>query len=238
MTDTPALIDLSGVTKVFLTDEVETHALSGIHLKIEKGEFVAIAGPSGCGKSTLLSILGLLDSPTEGQYILNGQPVAKLTAADRARVRNREIGFIFQSFNLIGDLTVFENVELPLTYRGTSSAERKKRAMDSLERVGMGHRAKHLPSQLSGGQQQRVAVARALVGAPAVLLADEPTGNLDSKNGDAVMSLMKELHQGGATIVMVTHDPRFARYADRSVHIFDGRIVEEGAAALESAQIA
>ena len=238
MTDTPALIDLSGVTKVFLTDEVETHALSGIHLKIEKGEFVAIAGPSGCGKSTLLSILGLLDSPTEGQYVLNGQPVAKLTAADRARVRNREIGFIFQSFNLIGDLTVFENVELPLTYRGTGSAERKKRAMDSLERVGMGHRAKHLPSQLSGGQQQRVAVARALVGAPAVLLADEPTGNLDSKNGDAVMSLMKELHQGGATIVMVTHDPRFARYADRSIHIFDGRIVEEGAAALESAQIA
>ncbi len=238
MTVTPALIDLSGVTKVFLTDEVETHALSGIHLKIEKGEFVAIAGPSGCGKSTLLSILGLLDSPTEGQYILNGHPVARLTAADRARVRNREIGFIFQSFNLIGDLTVFENVELPLTYRGTSSAERKKRAMDSLERVGMGHRAKHLPSQLSGGQQQRVAVARALVGAPAVLLADEPTGNLDSKNGDAVMTLMKELHQGGATIVMVTHDPRFARYADRSIHIFDGRIVEEGAGAPESAQIA
>jgi putative ABC transport system ATP-binding protein len=238
MTDTPALIDLSGVTKVFLTDEVETHALSGIHLKIEKGEFVAIAGPSGCGKSTLLSILGLLDSPTEGQYILNGQPVAKLTAADRARVRNREIGFIFQSFNLIGDLTVFENVELPLTYRGTGSAERKKRAMDSLERVGMGHRAKHLPSQLSGGQQQRVAVARALVGAPAVLLADEPTGNLDSKNGDAVMTLMKELHQSGATIVMVTHDPRFARYADRSIHIFDGRIVEEGAGATDSAQIA
>ncbi len=221
-----------------MTDEVETHALSGIHLKIDKGEFVAIAGPSGCGKSTLLSLLGLLDSPTEGHYILNGQPVAKLTAADRARVRNREIGFIFQSFNLIGDLTVFENVELPLTYRGTGSAERKKRSMDSLERVGMGHRAKHLPSQLSGGQQQRVAVARALVGSPAVLLADEPTGNLDSKNGDAVMSLMKELHQGGATIVMVTHDPRFARYADRSIHIFDGRIVEEGAAALESAQIA
>ncbi len=238
MTDSPSLIDLSGVTKVFLTDEVETHALSGIHLKIEKGEFVAIAGPSGCGKSTLLSILGLLDSPTGGQYILNGQPVAKLTAADRARVRNREIGFIFQSFNLIGDLTVFENVELPLTYRGTSSAERKKRAMDSLERVGMGHRAKHLPSQLSGGQQQRVAVARALVGAPAVLLADEPTGNLDSKNGDAVMALMTELHQGGATIVMVTHDPRFARYADRTIHIFDGRIVEEGSIPTDSAQIA
>ena len=237
MTNTPALIDLSGVTKVFLTDEVETHALSGIHLQIEKGEFVAIAGPSGCGKSTLLSILGLLDSPTDGQYILNAQPVAKLTAADRARVRNREIGFIFQSFNLIGDLTVFENVELPLTYRGTSAAERKKRAMDSLERVGMGHRAKHLPSQLSGGQQQRVAVARALVGAPAVLLADEPTGNLDSKNGDAVMALMKELHQGGATIVMVTHDPRFARYADRTIHIFDGSIVEEGAMP-DSAQIA
>ena len=237
MTDTPALIDLSGVTKVFLTDEVETHALSGIHLKIQKGEFAAIAGPSGCGKSTLLSILGLLDSPTDGEYILNGHPVAKLTAADRARVRNREIGFIFQSFNLIGDLTVFENVELPLTYRGTSAAERKKRAMESLERVGMGHRAKHLPSQLSGGQQQRVAVARALVGSPAVLLADEPTGNLDSKNGDAVMDLMTELHQGGATIVMVTHDPRFARYADRTIHIFDGRIVEEGAMP-EAAQIA
>ena len=237
MTDTHALIDLSGVTKVFLTDEVETHALSGIHLKIQKGEFAAIAGPSGCGKSTLLSILGLLDSPTDGQYILNNQPVAKLTAADRARVRNREIGFIFQSFNLIGDLTVFENVELPLTDRGTSAAGRKKRAMDSLERVGMGHRAKHLPSQLSGGQQQRVAVARALVGSPAVLLADEPTGNLDSKNGDAVMALMTELHQGGATIVMVTHDPRFAKYADRTIHIFDGRIVEEGAMP-ENAQIA
>ena len=229
MSDTPSLIDLSGVTKVFLTDEVETHALSGIHLKIEKGEFAAIAGPSGCGKSTLLSILGLLDSPTDGQYTLNGQSVAKLSAADRARVRNREIGFIFQSFNLIGDLTVFENVELPLTYRGTSAAERKKRAMESLERVGMGHRAKHLPSQLSGGQQQRVAVARALVGSPSVLLADEPTGNLDSKNGDAVMALMKELHQAGSTIVMVTHDPRFAKYADRTIHIFDGRIVEEGA---------
>ena len=227
MTDSPSLIDLSGVTKVFLTDEVETHALSGIHLKIEKGEFAAIAGPSGCGKSTLLSILGLLDSPTEGQYILNGQPVAKLTAADRARVRNREIGFIFQSFNLIGDLTVFENVELPLTYRGTSSAERKKRAMDSLERVGMGHRAKHLPSQLSGGQQQRVAVARAVAGHPSILLADEPTGNLDSKNGEAVMDLLAELHKSGATICMVTHDARYAAHAERTIHLFDGRVVDE-----------
>lgn len=230
MTDTPALIDLSGVTKVFLTDEVETHALSGIHLKIEKGEFVAIAGPSGCGKSTLLSILGLLDSPTDGQYILNGQPVAKLTAADRARVRNREIGFIFQSFNLIGDLTVFENVELPLTYRGTGSAERKKRAMDSLERVGMGHRAKHLPSQLSGGQQQRVAVARALVGSPAVLLADEPTGNLDSTSGGDIMGLFTELWTGGGTLVVITHDMTLARRASRVIEVHDGRILKDSAA--------
>ena len=232
MSDTPALIDLSGVTKVFLTDEVETHALSGIHLKIAKGEFAAIAGPSGCGKSTLLSILGLLDSPTDGQYILNGQPVAKLTAADRARVRNREIGFIFQSFNLIGDLTVFENVELPLIYRGMKAAERRERANAALDRVGMAHRAKHLPSQLSGGQQQRVAVARAVGGQPSILLADEPTGNLDSKNGEAVMDLLRELHRGGATICMVTHDPRYAAHADREVHLFDGRVVEDNVAAL------
>lgn len=222
-----SLIKLEGVTKVFLTDEVETHALSGIHLEILKGEYVSIAGPSGCGKSTLLSILGLLDTPTDGTYILNGRPVQGLSLPERARIRNREIGFIFQSFNLIGDLTVYENVELPLTYRGMAASERKQRVMEALEKVGMGHRAKHLPSQLSGGQQQRVAVARALAGHPAVLLADEPTGNLDSKNGEAVMKLLRELHQGGATIVMVTHDPRFARNADRTIHIFDGRVVQE-----------
>lgn len=222
-----ALIKLDGVTKVFLTDEVETHALSGIHLEIAKGEYVSIAGPSGCGKSTLLSILGLLDTPSEGSYILNGRPVQGLSLPERARIRNREIGFIFQSFNLIGDLTVYENVELPLTYRGMGAAERKERVVEALEKVGMGHRAKHLPSQLSGGQQQRVAVARALAGHPAVLLADEPTGNLDSKNGEAVMQLLRDLHKAGATIVMVTHDPRFARNADRTIHIFDGRVVEE-----------
>ena len=221
------LIKLEGVTKVFLTDEVETHALSGIHMEITKGEYVSIAGPSGCGKSTLLSIIGLLDGPTDGAYILNDRPVQGLTLAERARIRNREIGFIFQSFNLIGDLTVYENVELPLTYRGMAAAERKQRVNEALERVGMAHRSKHLPSQLSGGQQQRVAVARALAGSPAVLLADEPTGNLDSKNGEAVMDLLRDLHKNGATIVMVTHDERFARHAVRSVHLFDGRIVEE-----------
>src|SRR5712664_3318331 len=214
-----ALIKLDGVTKVFFTDEVETHALSGIHLQINKGEYVSIAGPSGCGKSTLLSILGLLDSPTEGQYLLNNRPVAELHASERARVRNREIGFIFQSFNLIGDLTVFENVELPLTYRGMRSAERRERSQKALERGGLGHRAKHLPSQLSGGQQQRVAVARALVGEPSILLADEPTGNLDSANGEAVIGILRELHRAGSTICMVTHDPRFARHADRTVHL-------------------
>ncbi len=224
------LIRLQGVTKIFYTDEVETHALSGIHLEINKGEYVSIAGPSGCGKSTLLSIIGLLDSPTEGKYTLNGQPVENLDLGERARIRNREIGFIFQSFNLIGDLTVFENVELPLTYRGMGSAERKKRVQEALERVGMSHRMKHYPSQLSGGQQQRVAVARALVGSPSILLADEPTGNLDSKNGEAVMELLRDLHRQGATICMVTHDPRFARYAQRTVHLFDGRIVDESEA--------
>jgi putative ABC transport system ATP-binding protein len=227
------LIKLDNLTKVFLADDVETHALSGIHLMIQKGQFVAIAGPSGCGKSTLLSILGLLDSPTSGTYVLNAQPVESLSLAQRAKVRNREIGFIFQSFNLIGDLSVYENVELPLTYRGTGAAERKSRVQAALERVGMGHRSKHLPSQLSGGQQQRVAVARALVGEPSILLADEPTGNLDSKNGEAVMELLKELHRSGATICMVTHDNRFARYAERTVHLFDGRIVEEEVAAAE-----
>jgi putative ABC transport system ATP-binding protein len=221
------LIHLEGVTKVFFTDEVETHALAGIHLEIQSGEYVAIAGPSGCGKSTLLSILGLLDSPTQGRYILNGRSVADLPLSERARVRNREIGFIFQSFNLIGDLTVYENVELPLTYRGMKSAERRERVMAALEKVGMAHRGKHLPSQLSGGQQQRVAVARAVCGSPSILLADEPTGNLDSKNGEVVMGLLQELHGEGATICMVTHDPRYARHADRGVHLFDGRMVEE-----------
>jgi putative ABC transport system ATP-binding protein len=226
-TDRKNLIKLEGITKVFLTDEVETHALSGIHLEINQGEFVSIAGPSGCGKSTLLSILGLLDTPTDGKYLLNSHPVESLSLTDRARIRNREIGFIFQSFNLIGDLTVYENVELPLTYRGMPSAQRKEHVTEALERVGMAHRAKHLPSQLSGGQQQRVAVARALAGKPSVLLADEPTGNLDSKNGDAVMELLQQLHRSGSTIVMVTHDQRFARHADRTIHVFDGRIVEE-----------
>ena len=222
-----SLIHLEGVTKVFMTDEVETHALAGIHLDIKKGEYISIAGPSGCGKSTLLAILGLLDSPSDGTYMLNGKPVQGLKLSERARIRNREIGFIFQAFNLIGDLTVYENVELPLTYRGMGGAERKKRVHDALERVGMSHRVKHYPSQLSGGQQQRVAVARALAGDPSILLADEPTGNLDSANGEAVMDLLRELHRGGATICMVTHDPRYARYADRSIHLFDGRIVEE-----------
>src|SRR3989441_10111152 len=221
------LIRLDSVTKVFLTDEVETHALSGIQMEIKKGEYISIAGPSGCGKSTLLSILGLLDSPTDGDYWLDGKPVADLALSERARVRNREVGFIFQSFNLIGDLNVYENVELPLTYRGTKSADRKKRVMDALERVGMAHRAKQLPSQLSGGQQQRVAVARAVAGDPLILLADEPTGNLDSKNGQAVMKLLSELHQGGSTLIMVTHDPAYARLATRTVSLFDGRIVEE-----------
>jgi putative ABC transport system ATP-binding protein len=226
---TETLIQLDGIKKVFFTDEVETHALSEIHLTINKGDYISIAGPSGCGKSTLLSILGLLDTPTDGRYVLNGKEVANLGFAERARIRNREIGFIFQSFNLIGDLTVYENVELPLTYRGMSAADRKANATAALEKVGMAHRMNHYPSQLSGGQQQRVAVARALGGKPAILLADEPTGNLDSKNGDAVMALLRELHREGATICMVTHDPRFAKHADRTIHLFDGRVVEDAA---------
>jgi putative ABC transport system ATP-binding protein len=225
------LIRLQGLKKVFYTDEVETHALADVHLEIAEGEYVSISGPSGCGKTTLLSILGLLDTPTEGDYILAGEPVANLNASDRARVRNRQIGFIFQAFNLIGDLTVYENVELPLTYRGMSADERKTRVHDALERVGMSHRAKHYPAQLSGGQQQRVAVARAVAGDPAILLADEPTGNLDSKNSEAVMDLLSELHRGGATICMVTHDPRYARHASRMVDLFDGRVVDEQSAA-------
>jgi putative ABC transport system ATP-binding protein len=226
-----SLINLEGVTKVFVTDEVETHALAGIHLNIKRGEYVSIAGPSGCGKSTLLAILGLLDTASGGEYTLNKQPVVNLKMQERARIRNREIGFIFQAFNLIGDLNVYENVELPLTYRGMPSSERKKAVIEALEKVGMSHRIKHYPSQLSGGQQQRVAVARALAGSPSVLLADEPTGNLDSVNGEAVMGLLKELHRNGATIVMVTHDPRYASFADRTIHMFDGRIVEEVAGA-------
>jgi len=221
------LIKMQGVSKVFFTDELETHALDSIDLEIKKGEYLAIAGPSGCGKSTLLAILGLLDSPTEGDYLLNGQPVSTLKLGDRSRIRNREIGFIFQAFNLIGDLTVYENVELPLTYRGMASAERKEKVQRALERVEMAHRAKHYPAQLSGGQQQRVAVARALVGDPMILLADEPTGNLDSKNGDSVMDLLRDIHQSGATICMVTHDPRYTNHAERTVHLFDGRIIEE-----------
>lgn len=227
----PSLISMTGIKKVFLTDEVETHALQDIHFHINKGEYVAISGPSGCGKTTLLSILGLLDTPSGGDYLLDGHQVATLLPAERARVRNRQIGFIFQAFNLIGDLTVFENVELPLTYREMSAAERKDRVNRALERVGMSHRAKHFPMQLSGGQQQRVAVARAVAGDPAILLADEPTGNLDSKNGEAVMALLQELHQSGSTICMVTHDHRYAQHADREVHLFDGKVVDAREAA-------
>jgi putative ABC transport system ATP-binding protein len=223
---TQPVIHLEGITKVFHTDEVETHALSDVHLQIQPGEFLSISGPSGCGKSTLLSILGLLDSPTHGNYRIHNDPVEHLSLSDRTRIRNREIGFIFQAFNLIGDLTVYENVELPLTYRNMAAAERKKRVHDVLERVGMAHRMKHYPAQLSGGQQQRVAVARALGGQPSILLADEPTGNLDSKNSEAVMDLLRQLHMDGATICMVTHDPRYASIADRTVHLLDGRIVE------------
>jgi len=229
MTSTgPQLIQIEHLTKVFYTDEIETHALSGIHLTINKGEYVAMSGPSGCGKSTLLSIIGLLDTPTDGKYFLNNQPVENLDFAERSRIRNQEIGFIFQSFNLIGDLTVYENVELPLTYRQKmTSSERKARVMEALERVGMAHRVRHYPSQLSGGQQQRVAVARALGGKPSILLADEPTGNLDSRNGESVMELLQKLHSDGATICMVTHDPRFAAHAQRQIHLFDGKVVAE-----------
>jgi putative ABC transport system ATP-binding protein len=223
-----AMIRLESVTKVFYTDDLETHALDGIHLDVAKGEFLSISGPSGCGKSTLLAILGLLDTPTEGRYLLAGDDVTSLTPAARAKVRNERIGFIFQAFNLIGDLTVLQNVELPLTYRQTiDSAERRRAALHALERVGMSHRVNHHPAQLSGGQQQRVAVARALAGRPAILLADEPTGNLDSRNGEAVMNLLRELHREGSTICMVTHDPRYADYADRKVQLFDGRVVDE-----------
>jgi putative ABC transport system ATP-binding protein len=235
MTTSAPLIRLDGVGKVFYTEEVETHALANVHLSVDDGEYVAIAGPSGCGKTTLLSILGLLDTPTAGVYELKGHPVSGLTAAQRARIRNREIGFIFQAFNLIGDLTVYENVELPLTYRNDlSAAERRERVQDALERVGMAHRVKHYPAQLSGGQQQRVAVARAIAGRPSVLLADEPTGNLDSVNGEAVMELLRELHREGATIIMVTHDPRYEQHAERSIHLFDGQVVRDERSELAS----
>jgi putative ABC transport system ATP-binding protein len=224
------LIKLEQVTKIYYTEEVETHALSDVDLEIQEGEFVAVTGPSGCGKTTLLSILGLLDTPTRGAYYLAGQPVAQLTASQRAVVRNRQIGFIFQAFHLIGDLTVYENVELPLAYRKMPAAERKRRVTAALEKVGMMHRLKHFPAQLSGGEQQRVAVARAVVGSPAILLADEPSGNLDSVNGRAVMELLRDLHRDGATICMVTHDPRYAEYAARTVHLFDGKVVNQVAA--------
>ena len=230
--ETPPVVTLEKLTKKFVTDEIETHALSDVTLEINRGDYVSIAGPSGCGKSTLLSIIGLLDTPTDGSYALNGRPVADLSVTERARIRNREIGFIFQSFNLIGDLSVFENVELPLTYRGMTPAVRKERVARALDDVGMSHRAKHLPSQLSGGQQQRVAVARAIAGEPSLLLADEPTGNLDSKSGEAVMELLRRIHGNGATICIVTHDPRYARHAQRSINLFDGRIVDVGVAAV------
>ena len=238
MLQLPPVIQMEGVKKIFLTEDVETHALAGIDVRIERGEYVAISGPSGCGKSTLLSIMGLLDSPTEGDYSLNSRPVAELSLSERARIRNREVGFIFQAFNLIGDLSVYENVELPLTYRGMPSSERKQACLDALEKVEMAHRMKHYPSQLSGGQQQRVAVARALAGSPSILLADEPTGNLDSKNGEAVMELLKELHQEGSTICIVTHDPRYARHAGRSIHLFDGQIVDGEAVEREAVETA
>jgi putative ABC transport system ATP-binding protein len=223
----PPVARLEAVTRIFATDDIETHALSTVDVEIRRGEYVSIGGPSGCGKSTLLSILGLLDSPTRGSYWLDGRPVANLPGPERARVRNRDIGFIFQSFNLIGDLTVFENVALPLTYRGIDRNERSRRVNAALDQVGMAHRASHRPAQLSGGQQQRVAVARAVAGEPRILLADEPTGNLDSKSGEAVMALLHELHRNGATICIVTHDPRYARHAERHIHLFDGRIIDD-----------
>jgi putative ABC transport system ATP-binding protein len=229
------LVKMEGVTKIFRTEDVETHALSNIDLSIDRGDYVSISGPSGCGKSTLLSLLGLLDSPSSGKYFMNGMDVSQITAAERTRIRNREIGFVFQAFNLIGDLTVYENVELPLTYRNMGASERKEKTEHALERVGMSHRKKHFPAQLSGGQQQRVAVARALAGDPLILMADEPTGNLDSQNSEAVMQLLSDLHQNGATICLVTHDPRYSRFADRTIHLFDGKIVAEPISALASA---
>ena len=221
------LIKLDGIKKIYLTDEIETHALSGVNVEVNQGEFLSIAGPSGCGKSTLLSIMGLLDIPTEGRYLLDGKDVTSLNNRERAVIRNSDIGFIFQSFNLIGDMTVYENVELPLVYRGVSKPERKQRVEAVLEKVQMSHRNKHLPSQLSGGQQQRVAIARALAGSPKILLADEPTGNLDSQNGEKAMDLLATLHEEGSTICMVTHDDRYNTYANRVVQLFDGKVVND-----------
>jgi putative ABC transport system ATP-binding protein len=234
---TESLIRLEGVKKVFYTRHVETHAVSNIHLSINKGEFISITGRSGCGKSTCLSILGLLDSPTEGKYWLNDRDVSDLSLTERSRIRNREVGFIFQSYNLIGDRTIHENVELPLVFRGMSKAERGERVNEALKKVGMSNRAQHFPSQLSGGQQQRVAVARAVAGNPLILLADEPTGNLDSSNGEMVIDLLRELHSEGATICMVTHDPRYANYADRTIHLVDGSIANEGSSAAQAAEL-
>jgi putative ABC transport system ATP-binding protein len=225
--DREPIVQLNQITKVFQTEEVETHALDAIDLTIYKGEYVAIAGPSGCGKTTLLSILGLLENATDGDYRLSGESVSSLSASRRATIRNRQIGFVFQAFNLIGDLSISENVDLPLLYRGVAAGERRQMVAAALDRVGMTHRAKHYPSQLSGGQQQRVAVARAIAGRPALLLADEPTGNLDSVNGESVMGLLAELHRDGATVCMVTHDPRYAEHAERSVLLFDGKVAED-----------
>jgi putative ABC transport system ATP-binding protein len=224
------MIELRAVSKIFITDEIETHALHEVHLRMRRGEFTSIAGPSGCGKTTLLSVLGLLDTPSSGEYLLEGVAVSSLSARERAKVRNQHIGFIFQAFNLLGELTVYQNVALPLHYRDMPSAQRRSRVEEALRRVGMAHRARHYPYQLSGGQQQRVAVARAIVGAPSILLADEPTGNLDSKNGEMVMELLQHLHRDGATICMVTHDARYADVADRRIQLFDGRVVDEGGA--------
>jgi putative ABC transport system ATP-binding protein len=222
-----SVIQLENIGKTYSSEEVDTQALSGIHLEIEKGEFVSIAGPSGSGKSTLLSILGLLDVPTVGRYNFNGRPVAGMSRAERTGLRNQEIGIIFQTFNLINDMTVAENVELPLLYAGVRSAERRQRVLQVLRTVGLDRQMRHLPGQLSGGQQQRVAVARAVAGRPALLLADEPTGNLDSTTGAQVLRLLQDMHRDGATLCMVTHDPGAARHADRTVHLCDGRIVDE-----------
>ncbi|MBW4698826.1 MAG: ABC transporter ATP-binding protein [Aphanocapsa lilacina HA4352-LM1] len=233
-TDYRPLIQLENVSRVFVTDAVETRALSEVSLTVGAGEYVAIAGPSGCGKSSLLSILGLLDAPTGGEYFFEGKPVSRLGPLERSRLRSRRIGLIFQAFNLIGDLSVAENVELPLTYRGLAAGERERRVEAALECVGLAHRRKHYPAQLSGGQQQRVAVARALAGRPPLLLADEPTGNLDSANGETVMELLGELHRGGTTICIVTHDPRFARCASRTIHLLDGCVVHSDAVPVQA----
>ncbi len=221
------MIKTESLTKVFRTEEVETTALNEINLDIQEGEFVSIMGPSGCGKSTLMNVLGLLDNPSRGKYHFLGEEVSQFSERQRADFRKANIGFVFQSFNLIDELSVYENVELPLLYQGVSAADRKKRVMDMLERMGVGHRHSHFPQQLSGGQQQRVAVSRALITNPKIVLADEPTGNLDSHHGDEVMNLLKDLNQQGTTIVMVTHSPAYAAYGNRTVNLFDGKIADE-----------